>query len=285
VRYAHACISQTLHEEKVNHVSRTQGNDVVRICSRTVPQLENLNAILKELLQHNYIEEIGMPLNYAYKMKSLVLFIKPFDARCSEFSEIITSKFKNSGLNFHITVFDVIYPHHANKKRNTQTPDDEPKIKIFKQLEAKATAKTPDDEPKIKQLEAKATDAVVVEEVQQQLKVIGKIRNATQKDKHPLWEIFRTLLLNISSGFVIFVTQIAAVECFIVIYFFQKKFLFPYLFEAKETDTMVEEVQQIEEIHNGRHKYKYPPWEVITTILLSMISGFVIFLKRIASQK
>jgi len=140
-------------------------------------------------------------------------------------------------------------------------------------LKNKNRSQTPkNDEPKTKQLEPKETDTVV-EEVQQ----IEEIHNATQKDKHSLWEVFRTLLLSISSGVIIFVTQIAAIECFIVIYFFQKKFL--------ATDTVVEEVQQIEEIHNARQEYKYPPWEVLTTILLSMISVFVIFLKRISSKK
>jgi hypothetical protein len=230
---------------------------VVRICSRTIGQLESTNSILQELLQHNYIKEVGMPLNYAYKMKSLVLFIKPFDANCSE---KIESKFKKSGLNFHITVFDVIDPHQKNKNKS-QTPDDEPKIKI-KKMEAQPTAK-------------------VLEKIQQ----IEESRNATQKDKYALWEAFRTLLLNISSGFVIFVTQIAAIECFIVIYFFQKKFLFPHLFQENPTDTMVEEVQQMEEILKRRQETTYPPWEVVTTILLSMISGFAIFLKHITSRK
>jgi len=108
VQYAHVCISQALHEAKVHHVLKTQGKDVVRICSRTTSQLQSTNAILKELLKHNYIEEVGMPLDYNYKFKSLVLFIKPFDVKCSE---KIASKFRDSGLNFHITVFDVMTPH------------------------------------------------------------------------------------------------------------------------------------------------------------------------------
>merc|ERR1712096_63571 len=103
VQHAHECVSRTLRERKIRHVLRTQGNDVVRICCKTIAQLQSINAILNELMHHMYIQEIGMPLNYAYKMKSLVLFIKPFDVTCSK---KIESKFKNSGLNFHITVFD-----------------------------------------------------------------------------------------------------------------------------------------------------------------------------------
>merc|ERR1712034_284431 len=123
--YAHTCVSRLLRQTKVHHVCKTEGKDVVRICSRTIAQLQSINTILKELIQHNYIEEIGMPLDYSYKFKSLVLFIKPFDVKCSE---KIASKFRNSGLNFHITVFDDVI-RYKNNKSLSQTPDDEPKIK------------------------------------------------------------------------------------------------------------------------------------------------------------
>jgi len=74
--YAHTCVSRLLRQTKVHHVCKTEGKDVVRICSRTIAQLQSIHTILKELIQHNYIEEIGMPLDYSYKFKSLVLFIK-----------------------------------------------------------------------------------------------------------------------------------------------------------------------------------------------------------------
>jgi hypothetical protein len=34
---------------------------------------------MKDLLELNLIEEIGMPVKYAYKMRTLVLFLKPVD--------------------------------------------------------------------------------------------------------------------------------------------------------------------------------------------------------------
>jgi hypothetical protein len=41
--------------------------------------LNNISFIIKELLTFGLIKEIGMPLQYDYKMKTLVLFIKPTD--------------------------------------------------------------------------------------------------------------------------------------------------------------------------------------------------------------
>lgn len=49
----------------------------MRVCCRTIQQLDNIAAILKEVMKFDFIMEIGMPLEYFYKMKSLVLFIKP----------------------------------------------------------------------------------------------------------------------------------------------------------------------------------------------------------------
>jgi hypothetical protein len=50
---------------------------MVRVLCRTIPQLDIIGTILEELMKSDFIMEIGMPLVYSYKMKSLVIFIKP----------------------------------------------------------------------------------------------------------------------------------------------------------------------------------------------------------------
>jgi hypothetical protein len=134
VKYAHACVSKELHQAKIPHLKKTHGKNVVRIICRTSIQLQNLNPILKQIIQHKYIEEIGMPLNWIYTMKQLVVFIKPFDAKCSK---KIEDKFRNSGFNFHVTVFDVENTCAKNEKL-FKIPDDESKTK---NLEIKSIAK------------------------------------------------------------------------------------------------------------------------------------------------
>jgi len=44
--------------------------------------------------------------------------------------------------------------------------------------------------------------------VEEEVKQIAESRNARQKDKHPLWEVFRTLLLSMTSAFAIFFIEI-----------------------------------------------------------------------------
>lgn len=178
VKYAHASVARELRQAKVPHVLKAHGKDVVRIICRTVVQLQNLNTILKEFIQHNHIEEIGMPLYWAYKMKQLVLFIKPINVK---FSKEIENKFKNSGLHFHITVFDVKNPYAKNKN----------------------SSKTLDDESTTKHLEEKSIAKI------EKVKPIGASREAKQ-DKYPLLEVIKTLLLTILLGFVMFVIQMAA---------------------------------------------------------------------------
>jgi hypothetical protein len=50
---------------------------MVRVLCRTIPQLDTIGSILEELMKNDFIKEIGMPLEYSCKMKTLVLFIKP----------------------------------------------------------------------------------------------------------------------------------------------------------------------------------------------------------------
>jgi len=104
VQYAHISVSQLLQNRSIRCIQKTHGKGVVRVCSRTVSQLQNTAIILEKLIDENLIDEIGMPLDYAYKMKSLVLFIKPKDTNATEKIEM---KFRSSGLNYHLTIFDV----------------------------------------------------------------------------------------------------------------------------------------------------------------------------------
>jgi hypothetical protein len=112
VQYAHVSVSRLLQQHKIRYIRKTHGKGVVRICSRTVTQLQHTAIIVAKIIDENLIEEIGMPLDYAYKMKSLVLFIKPVD---KDATRKIEKKFRNSGLKFHITVFDVKNPYVQKK--------------------------------------------------------------------------------------------------------------------------------------------------------------------------
>lgn len=104
VQYAHISVNQLLQNRDIRCIQKTHGKGVVRVCSRTVSQLQNTAIILEKLIDENLIDEIGMPLDYAYKMKSLVLFIRP---KNMDATEKIEMKFRSSGLNYHLTVFDV----------------------------------------------------------------------------------------------------------------------------------------------------------------------------------
>jgi len=77
VRKAYREIREVSAEFKVPCVKKTVDEKIVRVCCRTIKHLDNIGMIIKELMKLDLIMEIGMPLEYSYKMKSLVLFIKP----------------------------------------------------------------------------------------------------------------------------------------------------------------------------------------------------------------
>lgn len=104
VQYAHVSILKLLRENKIRYIEKTHGKGVVRICSRTIAQLQNCSLIMGKLIDEDLVKEIGMPITYAYKMKSLVLFIKP---KHLDATDKIERAFRESELGFHITVFDV----------------------------------------------------------------------------------------------------------------------------------------------------------------------------------
>lgn len=152
VHYAHTSVSQLMITHGVRLIQKTHGKGVVRICARTVPQLRNTATILYPLINENLIEEVGMPLKYAYKMKSLVLFIKPQDQKATE---IIESRFRNSGFNYHITVFDVKNPYLKEEE-------------ALKKPKAIKIEETNDEVPSVNQVlpkhSVKAADEVHIEE-------------------------------------------------------------------------------------------------------------------------
>jgi hypothetical protein len=80
VKNSYYALRKVLHEFNIPCVKRVSGTGIIRICCRTFEQLDNITLIMKQLLEVNLIKEIGMPLEYAYKMTSMVLFLKPVDA-------------------------------------------------------------------------------------------------------------------------------------------------------------------------------------------------------------
>lgn len=190
VQYAHVSVSQLLQHHKIRYIQKTHGKGVVRICSRTVAQLQNTAIIIEKVIDENLIEEIGMPLDWFYKMKSLILFIKPVDQNATM---QIEKKFRNSGLNFHITVFDVknpylkkkAVPNGANKFQNKEIIDKQssvqksqpheptpeipdpvgkqvPRKVIFKENDAPATARRAKLKPKNSMKELKILTWVII---------------------------------------------------------------------------------------------------------------------------
>jgi len=80
VKNSYYALREVFHEFNIPCVKRVSGTGIIRICCRTFEQLDNITLIMKQLLEVNLIKEIGMPLEYAYKMTSMVLFLKPVDA-------------------------------------------------------------------------------------------------------------------------------------------------------------------------------------------------------------
>jgi len=107
VENAYSSFRQILKEFNIPCVKKTFGPGIVRVCCRSVVQLENITLIMKDILKQHLIEEIGMPLEYSYKMKSIVLFMKPTD---KESSMEIDRIFQNCSFEYHHLVFDVEYP-------------------------------------------------------------------------------------------------------------------------------------------------------------------------------
>jgi len=113
VENAHSSLRQILEEFNIPCVKETFGSGIVRVCCRSVVQLENITLIMKELLKAHLIEEVRMPLEYAYKMGSLVLFLNPVDIQSNK---ILDRVFKTCLFKYHHTVVDIEYPAEEDEK-------------------------------------------------------------------------------------------------------------------------------------------------------------------------
>merc|ERR1712072_937180 len=91
---------------------------------RRIKQLDHIAVMLEELMNFGLIKEIGMPVEYSYKMKSLVLFITP--KKLHE-SAIISKVFSTSSIQFPNTIVEVARPlpdqKLLNAKRKKKVPE------------------------------------------------------------------------------------------------------------------------------------------------------------------
>jgi len=115
VKTAHVSLLKTLKEFNIPCVNQTFGLRIVRVCCRSVVQLDNIAFILKELLKYHLIEEVRMPLEYCYKMRSLVLFLKSVDL---ESHTIVERVFQKCLFKYHYNLIEIKYPEAAAEKED-----------------------------------------------------------------------------------------------------------------------------------------------------------------------
>jgi hypothetical protein len=113
VNKAYFKVREVSAEFKVPCVKKAFGEGIVRVRCRTIQQLDNIAAILKELMLFDFIMEIGMPVEYSYKMKSLVLFIKPKD---KEASNIIANLFETNPCRYRYLIVETEDPSVSAEK-------------------------------------------------------------------------------------------------------------------------------------------------------------------------
>jgi len=113
VKKAYFSLPQILNEFNIQCVKRTFGSGILRVCCSSVVQFDNITLIMKKLLKLRLIEEIGMPLEYFHKMKSLVLFIKPMDA---ESSKKLYHMFQKCSFKYHNVLLDIKSPNAPAKE-------------------------------------------------------------------------------------------------------------------------------------------------------------------------
>jgi len=113
VRKAYNNVRKIASKFNVPCVKKTFGEEIVRVCCRTIEQLDNIGSILEELMKVDFVMEIGMPLEYVYKMKSLVLFIKP---KHKFLRKSLEHAFEESNLEYSCITIEVKYPSVAARK-------------------------------------------------------------------------------------------------------------------------------------------------------------------------
>lgn len=81
VRIAYNRLLKLFQEFNIDHVKTTSGDGLIRICCRTFEQLADIPSLIKIIFQKNLIVEIGMPIKHSFKMKTLVMHLKPVDLK------------------------------------------------------------------------------------------------------------------------------------------------------------------------------------------------------------
>jgi len=115
VKNTHDGLRKICEEFGIPIVKKTFGKNIVRVCCRSVIQLQNIVFIIKQLVNSNLIQEIGMPLEYDYQMRTLVLFIKPVNDFAST-AAAMNDVFNQNFLQYRHHVIEVDYPtFEANK--------------------------------------------------------------------------------------------------------------------------------------------------------------------------
>jgi len=105
IQNAYTSLCNTYEEFKIPVVKKTFGKGIVRISCKTCVQLDNIALIVKGLVKLHLIEESEMePLEYSFKMNSLVLFLKPADVASKQKLE---HAFKKFPFEYNYLVFDV----------------------------------------------------------------------------------------------------------------------------------------------------------------------------------
>jgi len=105
VKNSYSSLRKVCDQFNIPCVKKTLGIGIIRICCRTLEQLDNITLIVKELLKEHLIEEIGMPLEYTYKMKSLVIFLKPADILSSKKIDYV---FQQCVIKYHYVKVDAV---------------------------------------------------------------------------------------------------------------------------------------------------------------------------------
>jgi hypothetical protein len=120
VEKAHRVITNILKTNEIPQIAKTFGLGIVRVCCRTLKQLDNIGLILTKMVKFGLIQEVGMPLTYIYKMKTLVLFIKPTSP---DATSKVESVFNACSFGYHHVVMEVHYPTRAANKTLTKCKD------------------------------------------------------------------------------------------------------------------------------------------------------------------
>jgi len=129
VKNAYYSLCQILKEFNIPCLKEIFGPRIIRVCCRSVVQLVKITQIIKQMLELCLIEEIKMPLEYAYKMRSLVIFIKPVDIKSSIKIDYI---FKNSSFKYHHSMINIQYHTAAAKENSRKEPNFMTSINLIK---------------------------------------------------------------------------------------------------------------------------------------------------------